>query len=199
VVTHVVLESTFERYWTSFSERRSGAVPWDAYTPYEIRNVGAFVRLGWRDRAQELLEFFASHRRPAGWNQWPEVVAHDERAARFLGDLPHGWVGSDYVRSFLDCFAYAPGDGRLVVGAGIPESWLDEGPVAIRGLHTPYGTLDVSIRRENGRNAVELSGDVRPPGGVDVRLPGGGASGLQIPASIRVPPLSPEKRRRASE
>ena len=40
-------------------------------------------------------------RRPAAWNQWPEVVHRDSLAPKFLGDLPHTWVGSDFVRSLL--------------------------------------------------------------------------------------------------
>ena len=89
--------------------RSSGAAamdsPWDAYTPYEIRTVGAFVRLGWRERAHELLDFFFADRRPAGWNQWAEVVWREPRAPRFIGDMPHAWVGADYIRSVLDLFA----------------------------------------------------------------------------------------------
>ncbi len=50
----------------SSSARRDGARAWDGYTPYELRNVGAFVRLGWRERARELLEFFFATRRPDG-------------------------------------------------------------------------------------------------------------------------------------
>ena len=39
---------------------------WEDYTPYEMRNVGTFVRLGWRERAHELLEFFHGRSPPAG-------------------------------------------------------------------------------------------------------------------------------------
>ena len=46
------LAATFERYWSEFAARRDGRRAWDAYTPYEWRNVGAFVRLGWRDRVE---------------------------------------------------------------------------------------------------------------------------------------------------
>src|SRR5439155_1381771 len=81
-----------ERYWREFVERRDGRAVWEDYTPYEIRTVGTFVRLGWRERAHELLEFFLAGRRPASWNQWPEVVGRDPRQPRFVGDLPHGWV-----------------------------------------------------------------------------------------------------------
>src|SRR5262249_1753762 len=135
------VERTFEKYWDFFMARRGGAV-WDAFTPYEIRNVGAFVRLGWRDRANELLRFFLAHERPRAWRQWPEVVWHDERAPHFLGDLPHAWVGSDYVRSVLDMLAYedeAP--QSLVLAAGVPLEWLRDRGVIVRGLPTPFGLL----------------------------------------------------------
>ncbi|HTQ79392.1 MAG TPA: hypothetical protein VMM92_05310, partial [Thermoanaerobaculia bacterium] len=166
------VERTFERYWENFVKRRDGVEPWDAYTPYELRAVGTFVRLGWRARAQELLAFFLADRRPQAWNQWPEVVWHDPRAPKFLGDLPHAWVGSDYLRSFLDLFVYErEADQELVLGAGIPEVWVrsPEG-VSVRGLATPYGplTYQMSARKSAGRESVRL----RIEGGVDLPLGG---------------------------
>ncbi len=94
------LDATFEKYWDFFTARRDGA-PWDAFTPYEIRTIGAFEELGWDARARELLTFFLAHRTPAGWRQWPEVVWHNPKTAHFIGDMPHTWVGSDYIRSML--------------------------------------------------------------------------------------------------
>ena len=64
------IEATFERYWKFFNDRRDGREKWEAFTPYEIRNVGAFIRLGWRDRAEVLTDWFMSQRSPAGWAQW---------------------------------------------------------------------------------------------------------------------------------
>src|SRR5207249_6235549 len=49
VVPPDALRRTFEKYWSFFRDRRDGKAPWDAFTPYEIRNIGAFVRLGWRE------------------------------------------------------------------------------------------------------------------------------------------------------
>jgi hypothetical protein len=95
--------------------------PWDDYTPYELRTVGTFVRLGWRQRAQELLDFFFASQRPPGWNQWAEVVGRELRQPRFVGDMPHGWVASDFMRSALDLFAYErDADSALVLAAGLP-------------------------------------------------------------------------------
>src|SRR5207244_4166343 len=52
------LTQTFDRYWEEFEKRKGRAADWDAYTPYEIRNVGTFVRLGQRARALALLDWF---------------------------------------------------------------------------------------------------------------------------------------------
>ena len=116
---------TFERYWREFVDRRDGRRDWEDYTPYELRNVGTFIRLGWRERAHELLAFFMAGRRPAAWNQWPEVIGRDPRQPRFVGDMPHGWVASDFIRAVLDLFAFErDGDHALVLAAGVPPEWL---------------------------------------------------------------------------
>ncbi|NOT33447.1 MAG: coagulation factor 5/8 type domain-containing protein [Candidatus Eisenbacteria bacterium] len=167
--------NTFERYWDFFRKRRDGREKWEAFTPYEIRNVGAFVRLGWRDRAQELLSWFLEHRSPAGWAQWAEVVWNAPDRARFVGDIPHTWVGSDYVRSVLDLFAFErERDDALVIGAGIPDSWLREGEgVAVRDLNTWYGRLSYRMRAEGRGVVVEIAAGPRiPRGGLVVAAPG---------------------------
>lgn len=64
--------------------------------------------------------FFADQR-PLGWNQWAEVVGREVRKPRFVGDMPHGWVASDFIRSALDLFAYErDADNALVLAAGLP-------------------------------------------------------------------------------
>ena len=168
------LTATFERYWREFVERRDGAREWEVYTPYELRQVGTFVRLGWRERAHELLAFFLEGRRPPAWNQWAEVVGREARAPRFIGDLPHGWVASDFARSLLDLLAYERrSDGALVLAAGVPRAWLAPGrEVGVRELHTPWGPLAYSLRGEPGHVAVRVEAlAAAPPGGVVLALP----------------------------
>ncbi|MES2859147.1 MAG: discoidin domain-containing protein, partial [Pseudomonadota bacterium] len=133
-----LLHNTFERYWREFVQRRDGAREWKDYTPYELRTVGTFVRLGWRDRAHQALDFFFKDQQPPAWNQWAEVVSRTPRTPFFLGDLPHAWVESDYVRSALDMFAYTrEADEALVIAAGIPAGWLEGEGIAVAGLRTP--------------------------------------------------------------
>ena len=74
------VEHTFDQYLFDWRRRRSGALEWTNYSPYEIRIIGALVRLGRREAALELLRFFLSDRRPPAWNQWPEIAWRDRRA-----------------------------------------------------------------------------------------------------------------------
>lgn len=168
-----LLHGTFERYWGQFVQRRDGLREWKDYTPYEWRNVSAFVRLGWRQRAWEASGYFFKDRAPQAWNQWAEVVTPTPRKPFFLGDLPHAWVASDFVRSALDMFAYhRESDQSLVLAAGIPPEWLDGDGVAVEGLRTAHGKLSYSLRRENGRVHLHIdAGIALPNGGVVLPWP----------------------------
>ena len=169
-----LVRATYERYWREFTDRRDGKTAWDVYTPYEMRIVGTLVRLGWRDRAQALLAFFLADRRPLAWNQWPEVVGRDPRQPRFVGDMPHAWVASDFIRATLDLFAYErDADHAVVLAAGIAPDWLDQGGVALQNLRTPYGRLSYTLRRDGDRVTLRLAaGSGMPPGGFIFVWPG---------------------------
>ncbi len=176
-----LLKQTFERYWQGFVARRGGSRPadhdaLDNYTPYEWRNVAAFVRLGWRERVPQLLNFFMADRRPAAWNQWAEVVGHDVRKPRFVGDMPHAWIASDFLRSLYDMFAYERRrDHALVLAAGVPAAWLQGPGIGIKQLRTPYGELSYGLRDQHGALELRITGgsDV-PPGGLVLPWPWAG-------------------------
>ncbi len=160
------MHNTFERYWREFVQRRDGQREWKDYTPYEWRNVGAFVRLGWRDRAWDAVRFFFDDRAPRGWNQWGEVVSRTPRKPFFLGDLPHAWVASDFMRSALDMFAYhRERDERMVIAAGIPARWLTDEGVAIDGLRTPQGVFGYRLKRTQDRLTLDFADATRLPAG----------------------------------
>jgi hypothetical protein len=165
---------TFDRYYEGFLARRAGTTAWDAYTPYELRVAGAFVRLGQPERALELLAYFLGDRRPRAWNEWGEVVWRDAATPKFIGDMPHAWVGAEFIRSVLDLFAYErESDSSLVVGAGIAPEWVTTAPgVVVRGLRTAYGSLDLSASGDSDSVVVHLNGTMRvPAGGLVVHSP----------------------------
>jgi hypothetical protein len=88
--------------------------------------------------------------------------------------MPYTWVGTDYVRSVLDMFAYErDADSSLVLGAGVIEAWVTERPgVTVRRLSTHYGPLSYTMRREAGGVRVSIQAGTRmPPGGIVVNSP----------------------------
>jgi hypothetical protein len=166
-----LLIGTFERYWTQLVGRHTGTLAWTDYTPYELRAIGSFVRLGWRSRAETATGLFFADRRPAGWNQWAEVVGNDLRAPRYIGDMPHAWVHSDFARSALDGFAYERSDDTLVLAAGIPPSWLSGTGISISRLATPWGSLGYTLSATATELVLELPAGAVPPGGFALPWP----------------------------
>ncbi|WP_348757247.1 discoidin domain-containing protein [Candidatus Methylocalor cossyra] len=169
------LRKTFDDFWDYFQKRRDGRVEWTAYTPYEIRTVEALVRLGQRDRALELLTYLLADQRPSAWNQWAEIVWHDPRYPKFIGDMPHAWIGAEFVRAVRSLYAYErEGDRALVLAAGIPRAWLESGEaLGVRRLPTWFGTLSYKLWRPAADELrLELGGDLAlPPGKIVVRPP----------------------------
>src|SRR5205823_4389519 len=148
---------------------------WEEYSPYELRNVGAFVRLGEKQRAPELLDSLLADQRPRAWNEWPEILWRDREAPRFIGDMPHTWEGATFVRGVRMMLAYErESDQALVLAAGVPAAWATaEQGVSVKRLPTYYGVLDLSLRAEGANMVrVRVSGDlVVPPGGLVVTSP----------------------------
>ena len=169
-----LLNRTFDKYFQEARQRSLGIKPWDSYTPYELRNVGVEVRLGLRARAHELLDFFFEGQRPAAWHQWAEVVYRDPKTPKFIGDMPHTWVGSDYIRSFLDMLAYErESDSSLVIGAGVKDDWVKQDPgMRVSNLSTEYGPINYDMRAIGKVVTVNLRVGIKmPPGGIVVYSP----------------------------
>ena len=132
------------------------------------------MRLGQPARAHALLNWFFGHRRPAAWNQWAEVVLPNPREIRFLGDMPHAWVSSDYIRSALDLFCHErEADGTLVLGAGLDPRWLRDG-LEVLGLSTPHGRLDYRLAPAPGGWTLEVRSRLENLRGLRLAWPGDG-------------------------
>lgn len=134
-----LLKGTYEKYWDFCQGRITGRDKWDAYTPYEMRSLATYVRLGERSKALSLLKFFLEGVHPDEWNHWAEVVYPNPRTPKYIGDMPHTWCGSEYLRSFRDFFVYEQRN-HLVVGAGVDSAWLEAKGMDVE-LPTAFGLL----------------------------------------------------------
>ena len=172
------LSRTFDRYFERFVARRDGRMDWLDFTPYENRVIGSFVLLDQKDRAAAALDYFMAQRRPAGWNHWAEVVFRDPRLPRMIGDMPHTWCGSDFIRSVRSMFVYErEQDDALVLAAGLPDAWItDPAGVEVLGLPTYHGKLDYTLKSRTAAGRTEVvatvgAGVTVPPGGIVLKSP----------------------------
>ena len=156
--------NTFDKYYEFFENRRDGKIDWINYTPYENRLIGSFIYLDEPERAHELIKFFLNDQRPQGWNHWAEVVWKDYRAPKFIGDMPHTWVGSDFINAVRSMFVYesAPGgeyDSSLVIGSALYEDWIDSPDgMSVENLPTYYGELSYSIKKNKNSYTLNYMG-----------------------------------------
>ena len=178
-----LLTQTFDKWWENFTARQENRQAWRDYTPYELRNVGALVRLVRRGDALRALDFYFADMRPRAWNGWAEVVGRDEREPRFIGDMPHAWISSDYIRSTLDLLVYERDrDHALVLAAGVPTAWLEGEGVGVTDVRTAYGPLTYNLRKMNAGYVLTLDGRAPPPGGFIIQWP----EGETPPARVRI-------------
>jgi len=177
--------NTFEKYYEFFKDRREGKIDWINYTPYENRLIGSFIILDQPERAHELIEFFLNDQRPQGWNQWAEVVWKDYRFPGYIGDMPHTWVGSDFINAFRAMFVYENEyDQSLVLASALYQDWIDspEG-MSVENLPTYYGEISYTIKKDNNKYVFSIFGDVKlPANGIKIK----NFNGSKLPVKVTV-------------
>ena len=168
------LDWTFDKYLADWRKKRTGELPWTRYTAYEIRIIGAFVRMGRRDEALEMLKIFLADRRPFAWNQWPEITWHDPLSPGHVGDVPHTWIGAEYVLALRSLFVFeSETRNALVLAAGVAPEWLAGDGVLAQGLRTIHGNLSYRlVQGDHGSVCFDIEGGLTvPPGGLLLRPP----------------------------
>jgi hypothetical protein len=164
------LRHTYEIYYDDIVRRLDPS--WSAgYTPYEIRNLTAFIGLGHRDRALFLLDYIMGCRRPPAWNHLAEVVLSDPRMGSYIGDMPHTWVGSGFINSVRNMVVREM-DNKLHLLRGARGNWVTDGDgVVLRNFPTYYGTLHMTAKGDAQSLRVELRGEYDIPGGMVLYWP----------------------------
>ena len=171
-----MLDATFERYWTEFRRARVGRAGVEGL--HALRNARRSApSCGWAGAtgSTRCSIFSWPDRRPAGWNQWAEVVGRDPREVRFIGDMPHALGG---VRLHpLRRSTCSPGNGATTVrwcsAAGCRRTWLAGEGSAIRGLRDALRPARLRHARQWRAQRLRVSrparaAPFRPPGQVFV-------------------------------
>ena len=168
------LRTTFDRYLADF-RRNADPDALYAYSPYELRNVLTFVHLDQPEAAWEMLSRMFEDRRPQPWHVWGEVVHSRLRFPRYLGDMPHTWIGAEYARAVFGMLMHEE-DTVLQLLPGTPTGWLAGEDLRLDALPTAYGPLTLQARGDATRLDVAL-GDGLRAGAAPCISPGRSARG----------------------
>src|SRR5271154_5142264 len=141
------------------------------YSPYDLRNLNAFVSLGRYGDAFRLLSVMLACRRPRSWRGWAEVVWADMRAPEYIGDMPHTWIGAEFscaVRRML----LRENGATLELFRAVPDDWWAGEGITLNDLPTAFGVANLTAKRGRGRTTVDLSLTGPAPERILVRYPG---------------------------
>ena len=169
VLPEQALRTTFARYLEDVRKRNQPAALY-AYTPYEIRNVLSYVHLDQPEAADELLQGLLRDRRPLEWQVLAEVVHSRLRFPRYLGDMPHTWIGAEYGRTLFGMLMRED-DDALSLLPGTPPSWLVGDGLAVERLPTAFGTLQMDAVQRGNTLKVTLGKGLRKHAAVRVWWP----------------------------
>lgn len=96
----------------------------------------------------------------------------DYRYPGYIGDMPHTWVGSDFINAIRSMFVYEnEWDQSLVLGSALYQDWIDspEG-MSVQNLPTYYGEVSYSIKKENDKYRFSIYGNAKlPSSGIKIK------------------------------
>jgi len=110
-------------------------------------------------------------RRPPGWRHWAEVVWGNPRAADYVGDMPHTWIGAEFATAIRRMLVREDGCTLELLRA-VPEAWWEGGGITLRDLPTRFGTLKLAARRHASKVTVDLTLTGPAPERIIFRYPG---------------------------
>ena len=163
------LNRTFTRFLEDVRKRDAPGSLW-AFTPYELRNVLSYVQLGRLGDANELLDSLMRYRRPQSWQMFAEVVHSRLRHPGYLGDMPHTWIGAEYVRLILGMLMHEA-DDHLKLLPGVPPVWLTGDGTRLSELRTAYGRLTMTARQDGPFLRILLGPGIAQDTAVQVSWP----------------------------
>ena len=118
-----------------------------------------------------MISKFFEWKHPRAWNHWAETITSDYRMPQYVGDMPHAWVGSEFINGVRALFVYEK-DDLLILGHGIDEKWLErkEG-ISVKNLPTYFGEISYDVIKEGNLLKIKVSGDANPHEGFVFKSP----------------------------
>jgi hypothetical protein len=123
--------------------------------PYLTLHMAQILLRRGDKRYWDLMQAVADLASPTG--QWPEAI-HPHTKGGCMGDGQHVWAAAEWIIMIRNCFVREEGN-RLIIGSGIPLSWLRSGQdIALGPVLTSFGRIKIKLKAENNMVTVSWQG-----------------------------------------
>ncbi len=157
-----------------------GGYPFDYYSTGYNAGYGSWALAGarYRDEGIRGYEFMIRHTQSGPYSWWESATSPaldspwiGSHPAAGQGSSPHAWGIANANKVLLDSLVAQAADGSLIVGRGVPDSWLSSGKtIAVENFPTTNGRrAGVEISATDGVVRLEISGSLAA--GVLFQLP----------------------------
>jgi hypothetical protein len=170
----------FDRLRGKLPKGTFGGYPTDYFSTAYNAGYGSWglASVHHRDEAVVAYRFMIASSQSGPYSWWesasapvasPWVGIHP---ASGQGSSPHAWGIADANKALLDSLVAERSDGGLVVGQGVPDSWVAPGKVVtVTNFPSTNGSrISLTISTGAGRVTLEMSGAL-PSAGVAFQLP----------------------------
>ena len=166
----------FEQFWNETRCPNGVYTREPLWTYFEAGQAHNYLLLGQPERTWITIEHFLTEQIAPGLYTYSEGNSDENSSLQWQRTrgwdhiryvTPHGWTAAEVFLLLRDCLAREE-DNKLIIGSGIPESWLTEA-FSVRDLPTYFGKLSFHYEPDGKKLEVEL--ERRPSGGINVAFP----------------------------
>lgn len=171
-----MVREKFDEWWDSWRCPGGNYHPGFDWTYFEAAQAHNYLLLGQRERFLIMLERYYADQDVPGLYGYNEGRGATERGKPTYGgqdwgfgntlayrgwdlftcNMPHNWVSAELFLMMRDALLYEE-DETLVIGAGIPEIWMDgKAPVKVRDLPTCFGRVSYEMASVEGELVFTL-------------------------------------------
>jgi len=172
-----IVRRVFDRFWHDVRFAGGTHRPEPEWTYFEACQAHNYVLLGQRDRAWVSIEHFLTRSPAPGLYTQHEGIGDENSSLQWQRSrgwdsiphvTPHGWTSAALLLLLRDCLLTETRDGALVIGSGIPASWMAH-DFAFDGMPSHFGA--VSARWSAATNTLSVATSRPVPGGIRSALP----------------------------
>lgn len=173
------IRKAFDIFWDTVRCPNGKYQPEPLWTYFELGQAHNYLFLGQRERTWVSLNYFLSHHTAPGLYTYHEGNGDENSSGlwqrcrgwdKIKYVTPHGWTSAELFLLLRDCMLYE-NEGTLVIGAGVPKSWMEcKESFGISNVSTYFGKVMWKFDPYSHLLTIEI--EHPPDNGCKIALPG---------------------------